>query len=315
MLADIALEDVDQKMAETWGENYFRYVDDVIVVCPADKAEDVQHQLTDLVAPLEIHEGKLDVVPSRVWTEGAPDFDAKDKETFTFEKLLRILEVTILYQPERLTDLNKAFSDNGFSIPFRKLAVKTRYSRFKQFVKRWIDPKVRETINPRIGDLIQETEKLGKALRQEARKLRDDLPKQGTVRRWKVSRLRYLFNRMIYLSNTKDVDEIIELLPEGEEFVEQRVLLEALKNGNPYDLLPFPGAVVSTFCELVTDGQYTAKFGEAPSSLSNPDAESLAAYMIHFADKVAIDELPQASPEYRTLLSQLRDQKLSLIHI
>ena len=249
------------------------------------------------------------MVPSRVWTQGAPDFDAKDKETFTFEKLLRILEVTILFQPERLTDLNKAFSDNGFSIPFRKIAVKTRYSRFKRFMKRWIDPKVRETINPRIGDLIQETEKLGKALHHEAAGLRDELPKQGTVRRWKVSRLRYLFNRMIYLSNTQDVDGIMELIPEGEEFVQQRVLLRALKNGNPYDLLPFPGAMVSTFCELVSDGQYSAKFGEAPSNLSNPNAESLAAYLIHFADRVVIDELPQASPEYRTLLSQLMDRK------
>ena len=101
----------------------------------------------------------------------------------------------------------------------------------------------------------------------------------------------------------------MELLPEGEEFVQQRVLLKALKNGNAYDLLPFPGAMVSTFCELVSDGQYSAKFGEAPSDVSNPDAESLAAYLIHFADRIVIDELPEASPEYRTLLSQLMDRK------
>lgn len=308
-LADVAMEDVDRQMAKTWSENYFRYVDDIIVVCPKEKTDTVQKQLSDLISPLEIHDGKLDVVPSSVWTEGAPDFEATDKETFTFERLLRVLEVTILFQPERFNELSTAFSDQGFSVPFRKIAVKSRYSRFKRFVKRWIDPKVRKTINPSVGDLIRETEKLSSTLQEEARQLRDALPSGGTVRRWKISRLRYLFNRIIYLSNAQNIDSVLELLPDGEEFVQQRVLLESLQNQTPYALLPYPGAVVSTFCELVTDGQYNADFGELPESISDANAESLATFLIHFSDKVTVKDLPQSSPEYGALLSQLTDRE------
>jgi hypothetical protein len=309
LLADVGLEDVDRQMTNIWGNNYFRYVDDIIVVCPANKTVEVQKRLADLISPLAIHEGKMDIVPSSVWTEGTPDFDAANKGTFTFESLLRVLEITILFQPERLGELSLAFSENGFSIPFRKIAVKSRYSRFMRFVKRLVNLNVRKTINPRIGDLIQETKNLRTSSLEEARKLRDELPNKGTVRRWKVSRLRYLLNRLIYLSNSSNVDSVIDILPEGEEFVQQRVLLDSLKSESPYSLLPYPGAVVSTFCELVTDGQYNASFGELPDSLGNAEAESLAMYLIHFSDQLKIEEMPRTSVEYLVLLSQLLDRR------
>lgn len=306
LLGHVALEDVDATLYADFGERYLRYVDDLIVVCPAAEAEDVANRIASVVAESEfaIHEGKHDVVPAAVWLSDCPSIRDADDEP-VFNALIRDLTVYLMLKPKSFDSVRQMFEAEGFSIPLERLRTQSKYRPFRRFIQYRHLSGILDSARLYFW---RDSDFLSRAIR-----VRDDLsaslkgllagpvPTNGMSRRWFVQKCRYHLNRLLYLLPHLSYEQIRSSIPEGSEFDEYRILLDALITGNVNAIATLPGRTVGFFCEL--SSEHGAPDKHPWEGLDERGvAESACAMALYFGWQFSADELNSMYEGSRTLL-------------
>ncbi|MCM2372092.1 RNA-directed DNA polymerase [Aporhodopirellula aestuarii] len=306
LLGHVALEDVDTSLFSEFGERYLRYVDDLIVVCPAAEAKGVATTIASAVteSEFEVHEGKNDVVPAAAWLSDCPSMKDTDDEP-AFNALIRDLTVYLMLKPKSFDSIRQIFEAEGFSIPLERLRTQSKYGPFRRFIHyRHLSGIVD------IAKLYfwKDSDFLSRAIR-----VRNDLsdslkgllavpvPANGMSRRWFVQKCRYHLNRLLYLLPQSSYGQIRSSIPDGSEFDEYRILLDALISGNVNAIARLPGRAVGFFCELTSEHGAPDKHPWEGMN-ERAVAESACAMALYFGWQFSADELSSMYEGSRTLL-------------
>lgn len=136
LLGHVALEDVDILLSTEFGERYLRYVDDLIVVCPAAKSEEVAGRIASIVdeSGFKVHHGKNDIVRAEAWLSDCPAMKDADDEP-AFNELIRDLTIYLMLKPKSFDSIRKMFAAEGFSIPLERLRTQSKYTPFRRFIQ------------------------------------------------------------------------------------------------------------------------------------------------------------------------------------
>jgi hypothetical protein len=312
-LGHLALESVDRAMREKYGERYLRYVDDVIIVCPNTEAASARVNLRQALAAegLTLNEAKEDEVERTTWENECVSF-CKRLDGESFESLLEDITVFLILSPHSADALHKRFREEGFSLPIarlRSLARSKRYrahfrgrlSGFRGFwawVKSWFATE---------ASLVEKARSLRNRLLKDAERLAEDVPPSSPMRRrWYAQKRRYVLNRLLYLLPPQELPRLLQLTPDIDEFVESRVVLEALRSGDATTLLKYPGRVVSTFCQLWPEHRpATSPSVLWPKTGSRADADSathLGLFLSMAPPEAYLRSLEETLPGYRLLI-------------
>lgn len=258
VIGNIALENVDVLFTQKYGERYFRYVDDIIVVCHPNDVQKVQNQLSQAIAAegLTLNDNKVDCVDSKTWLNECPPM-ARHPLPGSFEELVRDLQLFLVVQPDQDKQLRAAFVENGFSLPFDRFVAQCNYGPFKWHVRRlrFLFNKRAWNVRTRgIKGLVSQALQVRTLYRERFFELvSKNNPTTGMQHRWHIQNIRYHLNRLLYLQNRESYGDILSHLPAFDEMSQYRLLLTSLCDGNPMRLLGLPGNTVATFCEIANE--------------------------------------------------------------
>jgi hypothetical protein len=256
VLGHLVLREFDNELTSAYGNKYFRYVDDIVVVCPASQEQQVKNHIR-----LSLHsngfttnEEKTITVDDLGWTKNLIQEDVPDIDSF--RAFTRDLAVYLALHPSRANELKTMFYESGFSIPIDRLGALSSYPRFRYFLTRrktqqglahaldiWLSTnasfvkraaRIKNTYENSLIELVSSNEA--------------DLA--ANEKRWQAQRVRRIVNALFYLRNFDDWPQRSEAFDAFPELVEQSSLAKALATGTVNPILPFYGRGPAAFAEL-----------------------------------------------------------------
>lgn len=255
VLGHLVLQGVDRELTSKYGERYFRYVDDMVVVCHEDDESSVKR---DIQRCIEQHDFSLNTDKTVVmnvadWYHNILRADVSDEDSF--RSFSSDLTVYLAFHPDRADSLRIMLAEGGLSIPVGRLLALSSYSRFRYFLGRG---KSRSGFANTIGlvfstneNFLQRGLRLKSVYERSLSALADEpVEASPNLRRPQVQRARRVMNTLFYLRSFSEWHSqrgTFDVLP---ELVEQRALAEALTSGNVNPVLPFYGRGPAAFSEL-----------------------------------------------------------------
>ena len=311
VVGDIALEKFDTTLVAEYGDAYFRYVDDIVlIVAPEDKESAVS--LLEMLAReegLTINTEKNDVLTSDSWLKYGPHNEQSIKEG-SFEALVFKIKTYLQVNPDSEASLNKALNEAGFSIPISRLSKASKSNGFIEtlidFVRnRWKVAIKAVALNE--DALVEEAKQVREVLyRQILQQTEADTPEGATLRKWYLQKLRYSVNRAVYTFPHSELSFLRDKLLKYPEFVDSVALLTALSDGDYKDLLNMPGAALNACAgilyqndrrleDLVIEQGISAAQVESASVLALWDVINLDFSAADNVDRQAFDYLKVSS--------------------
>jgi hypothetical protein len=255
VLGHLVLSDVDRELYGKYGTKYFRYVDDIVVVCHKSDQGAVKRDIQECLERqgFSLNADKTAVINGADWQHNILRSDVPDEDSF--RNYTSDLTVYLAFHPDRADSLKKMLADSGLSVPVGRLLALSSYSRFRYFLAR---RKARSGLPHAFGlwfstneQFLQRGLRLKKMYEDSLLKLMDEsVEKAPNTRRWQVQRVRRVVNSLFYLRSFSEWDSyggIFEAVP---ELIEQQALAEALNSGTVNSILPFYGRGPAAFSEL-----------------------------------------------------------------
>lgn len=285
LLGHVALAKVDQELGLKYGGNYFRYVDDIVVVCERSERKAVEAHIQACVqsSNFQLNKAKTEFLNRDEWQASTMKSDVPEGDDF--RSFTRDLSIYLALYPNRAKALAAQFLDAGLSIPVTRLKTLASYSPFLHFVRRWRNSTdVMRTLRILALDLdyfLQRALSLKTKYKASLTEICTEPAYSPHLRRWKVQRARRIVNTLFYLrtfSEWKNEEPVFSIFP---ELVEQTALASALRMGEVNSILPFFGQGPAAFAELWNehgDGKASLKFEE---NLDDPKVNSLVLLRLH----------------------------------
>lgn len=255
VLGHLALIGVDRDLTSTYGARYFRYVDDIIVVCDAADVDVTKRRIADCVAAegYRLNIEKSVVMSSEAWNSSVLRLDVSGDDDF--RRYTHDLAAYLALHPDRGSDLAAALSDAGLSIPIQRLVALSSYPRFRYFLGRRKAPgglsHALGLVFARNSDFVRRATRLKNTYGQALNSLVEDrTPRGPELRRWHVQRVRRVVNTLFYLRRFADWNSTLHFFDDFPELVEQRSLAIALASGCVNPVLPFFPRGPAAFAEL-----------------------------------------------------------------
>jgi hypothetical protein len=255
VLGHLVLRDVDDELTSAYGNCYFRYVDDIVVVCPAFQEQYVKNQIKHclLANGFDINDEKSITTDALGWQKNLMQDDVP--ETENFRSLTRDLTLYLAFHPGRTGELKSMLSESGFSIPVDRLSAQAAYPRLRYFLARrknrqglkhaldiWLS-KSSEIVERAIRIKLSH-EQILTTLMREKNKLED------SHKRWHLQRVRRVVNSLFYLRGFEEWPKKQDVFEAYPELVEQKALAQALSSATVNPVLPFYGRGPAAFAEL-----------------------------------------------------------------
>ncbi|MCO7557410.1 RNA-directed DNA polymerase [Metapseudomonas otitidis] len=284
VLGHLALRELDSELTEKYGDHYFRYVDDIVIVCPANEEHTVRKHIRDCVEwhGLKLNSEKTIVFDAERWHHHVLRSDTEGDEDL--RSYANDIAIYLAFHPERATTLKKMLVDCGLSIPIDKLKALSSYSRFRYFItssrsnpskmlRIWLS---KSEDFARRGLFIKKSHE--ESLKKLAGEARETTP---NFRRWQIQRIRRVINSIFYLRNFSEwsTGEVFSAFP---ELVEQKALATALTLGSVNPVLPFFGRGPAAFSELWTEyGRHEAKLDKSQGALNIAEVDALTSLKLY----------------------------------
>lgn len=258
IFGNIALEIVDKYMTDLLGNRYLRYVDDIFLVLKNDESKKVHNRLTDLIESegLKLHENKYDEMSKDDWLTSISGAE-EEQLSLEFDSFIQRIKLFLWWKAEKFEEIESAFKELAIPIPLKRFFIDSQYGRFHRFMHgilrttNWGLKIISQLHKENPNRLSSEAIQLRKTFQRSIENLLEiELPKKGMKRRWIVQKLRFLLNRLIYLTPINDYKKLLYLAPEVEEFYEYRVLVKSIIDKNIDEIIKIPGAIVSTFASV-----------------------------------------------------------------
>lgn len=287
VLGHLVLDGVDKELTDKFGTNYFRYVDDIVVVADEKDRRSVEKAVEGSLRRygFEPNPDKTVALTEHEWGHSVLRADVTSSDTF--RAFTSDLTIYLAFHPDRAGDIKKIFSSNGLSIPVGRLLAISKYSRFRYFLRRRKAPEGLRHAGvlwfAKNEDFLRRALTLKADYEQTIASLVDEPHERDpSLRRWQVQRIRRVINILFYLRDFGAWRESLYQLEEFPELIEQRALAEALSSGNVDPILPFYGRGASAFAELWGEyGNGVAAIGRSVNELASAEVESIISLQLH----------------------------------
>ncbi len=256
VLGNLALEKVDAELERAYPARYFRYVDDIIVLCDRNETVDALRLIKDVLGAegFALNDFKTDSAAREAWIPKSRGNETFRETAKRFEDFLLRLEVYLARYPARVGEIRTTFNAEGFNFPITRWAAAASQTRFQTFLFRQLRQRPVLTILKFLAsdreDLIANAREMRPLLREELHFASQDIPVAGMARRFRLQRIRYLLNRLIYLYPIEQHVDLIDVARRLPELHETELLLTALHTGDATPLLLLPGRTIAAFVEL-----------------------------------------------------------------
>lgn len=255
VLGHLVLQNVDRELTSAYGGRYFRYVDDIVVVCPVSSEDRVTAHIRHCINlnGFSLNEEKTSTVDANEWSRYLIEEDVPEADSF--RAFTRDLTVYLALHPGRADTLRSMFRQGGFSIPIDRLRSLSAYPRYRYFLTR---RKTRHGLTHALeiwlsknSDFVKRAARIRDTYEASLAVLVNDIVDQGANHtRWKTQRVSRLVNALFYLRAFSDWSKRHDAFDAYPELVEQRALAESLATGTVNPILPFYGRGPAAFAEL-----------------------------------------------------------------
>jgi hypothetical protein len=279
VLANLALERLDHEMYTLLKERYFRYVDDILMVLEKDEIPTVRARLEELLGEegFELNPDKHDVVSSSDWLDNLHS----PEEIFAgrqFDQLLNRIGLYLWDSPTRKDELAERFREKGIAMPIQRFALNVTYGRYHRYMKYLVNTTniyrriVLELKHENTSTIMSDVSHLYREFIRIASRIQiaSDNDHQIT-KKLQAQRLRYLLNRLVYLTPLTDYEKLLGLAPDILEFYEYRSVIQSLITKSIDELIKIPGPAISTFASITKE----LELGEIKFDTSRLDSQSV----------------------------------------
>lgn len=281
VLGHVALEGVDRDLEAKYGVRYFRYVDDVVIVCHLYDVDSVKRDIKLSIEKegFSLNVDKTEVIDLSTWQSHLLMTDVNEEDSF--RSYSSDLTVYLAFHPERAQELKQMLADNGLSIPVTRLLALSSYSRYRYFLER---RRTHFGLSHAFGlvfasnkQFVERGLRIKKAHESSLTALLDlPVEKSSGTRRWQVQRIRRVVNALFYLRNFGEWTKQSDMFASVPELVEQQALATALGSGIVNSILPFYGRGPSAFAELWAEhGSHGADLNIPDAPFSRPEIDAL----------------------------------------
>ena len=307
VVADFALKDIDETLSNKYPSNYFRYVDDIVILVKIEEVPEIKLFLETLFKKheLRINSNKTDCVTARDWLAHGPH---KNSTVFdsSFESLTFKLKVFLSENPEEKDNLILRFKDNGFLMPFDRIFASSKSKQFTikyhwLLILGWYKAIFAKKAS--MADLIEYSFLVRRELTDEFLSLMDKEPQGGSRRKWWLQRIRYVVNRLLYLYPRLELNFLVTPLARVAEFKQYKALLELLINGSVEELAKMPGSALNAGVAILREQgaqiPFITNFEVEPHAL----VESAAIISLYKLDRELQPNFDGLHEDFQTYLS------------
>lgn len=251
-LGHVAMSSVDEILGAEFGNTYFRYVDDIVIVCSKANGRRVAERVEGTLSQegFALNPDKTMVISGQEWLRGYRQTTTVTEMGSTFNDLVEnLIGYFILHTEDERNRLKRLFRDHGFSMPFFSIESRMKYNRFLAWLGYRISSgKLRRWLS--VEEMLRVATRLRRDLLGELESTSSDVLSGRMDRRWYVQRMRFLLGRLLYMipiSEYKFVRDLIPNLPELRPF---KVLMQSLLNRSPEIIYELGGQFASVFSTI-----------------------------------------------------------------
>lgn len=244
LLGNLVLRKIDEDLSVTLSVDYFRYVDDIILVGERDavkrslailrgRLEALGFELYDGLSPKSIWVFTSD------WLKGRDDF-SQPSGTISWPRLIQNLTLFLLLYPDQGEALQSAFRNESLRIPVRDYSVVVRERGFLErarFWARWARLRSRAQ-GLTVNGLVQLARQLRGKYEAEFRNLVERATElSGYERKRRIPKLRYRAGRLIYLADDASLLQLASVAGKVSELHLHSQVMKAVATGEIDELL------------------------------------------------------------------------------
>ena len=228
LLANLYLKEIDSFMKKTTLNRYWRYVDDIVIMGNKKEIELFSKELHQKMKNLglDLHDkSKFFRLTTDEWLANESGIDPN--LSWKWPKLIGSIKKIAIYQPEKINQLKKIFNEMEVRLEILDYSreVKSAFISFKFF--EWLKRNI-QSEKTSIEDIINYTENLRNKyfeLFNKAIKMQVSNELESKTR---ITRIKYLVGRLIYLAKEKDLKVILENLVEIPELLIQYEIIKTI---------------------------------------------------------------------------------------
>lgn len=255
LLGHLALTAVDRELSARYGQAYFRYVDDIVVVCRKDDAIEVERHIHAVLNASEFQANpeKTQRLSKSEWVQiyTHPDTNSEDG----FRAFANDVALWLTFHPESVSELKQKFIDARVAVPVSRLHALSKYPRYRYFLSSWKSgTALRHYASiwmTSTSDLVERAIKLKSTYENTLAQIIGEVELESpATRRWQLQRVRRIINALFYLRSFDEWTDSVGAFSRFPELLEQKALAESLSSGNVAPILPFYGRGPAAFAEL-----------------------------------------------------------------
>ena len=260
LMAQVYLSNFDKILSTKYPKKYFRYVDDIIILCDkSDKDNVIEYVSSQLPSELTINKTKTDALTLEDWSLLNSNNDSKEGNLY---EVLNYITAYISMHPSRIESLENEIKSLGYNIPLSRIKKQAKSKGFMSYIKSLMKNDKRygtfEIYFTKNDFIVQQLINLQKFYRIKLKKLfelnYDDT--NSAENRSNTQQLKYIVNQLLYLSSTEELERIKDALPNTEKFEDTKEVINALSSKNLTNAIQYGGKVVQTISELWNENNF-----------------------------------------------------------
>lgn len=284
LMADLSLQRLDQNASGRF-IGYFRYVDDVVVVCDQggiDGAVTLMHSIAG-DAGFELNPDKTAVATADEWNQFRNPFTPGDGSFDPLSGLKFRIKLFLSRHPEEALALANKLQDEGIFLPIAAFQQAALGHSWRESIRHlwqrewgvllryWLDS---------IEAVVEGALQCQVILREQATSLLKQQHQEHRLsRRWQVQHARFVINRAMYFLSKDELSVLLDFAAQQPELAETSAVLFALARDDYSEVSVMPGPAAAAAAQLA------ATRGEIPELTFSPNAppDTVAEIVSQFA--------------------------------
>lgn len=290
LMADLSLQKIDRDAAGLFA-GYFRYVDDVVVVCDeadVSRAMDLMSAIAE-GAGFELNRDKTAVATAAVWNEFRNPFTPSDGSFDPLSVLKFRIKLFLGRHPERSYELASSLEKEGIYLPivaFQRASLSDSWResirhlwqrQWGVLLRHWFDS---------VEAIVEASRNCQALLRKQALGLTVGQAREHKLsRRWQVQHARFVMNRAMYFLSKEELAALCDFSAEQPELAETSAVLAALARDDYSRVAAMPGPAASAAAQLASTRGAMPRLAFPPNTPPDTVAEILAQFAVRGFDQ------------------------------
>ena len=308
IIANFYLRGLDEKLNSKFGSNYFRYVDDIIIVARPGAKDDTEKLLKDELDKLglQLNSSKQQMLTGDQWREYGPP-NSVEIGPGTLSSLVFAIKVfSAKNGSDEFTKLCQKLSDSGVNLPFERMRQGACQPNFLMRVqtlirKGWSPAEKAATHDPsEIVQMAKTVRSNCKSKLKVAHSTASKMSDLGVSTRFLVQRINGLARQLMYFSDNEQVkNELLPIIECYPELLGLKIVADCITSGDASEIIQLPGPNLAFYCGLHNAKRLSMRSLGSYKLKGPADLEGMATMQLYgclpetpvLLDKLQVDQL------------------------